>query len=298
MNKLILLIISILSVNNVSYAFNIETLSSLPSAQNNNYTVKMLSDKNLHTAWCANEDSKKTILKLSMIKPSQKKIIIINGYAKNKKTYYNNSRAKKLVISTKSKTFEVLLKDSPLFQTVDIESTDYASLNITEYYHGSKYRDLCISELVFENELVSTMENIANVINLNKNLTNKEVSNIIGELYKRNSLQLKKVLEYLPFDENGNTLRFLLNLFYYCNKYETTIDAELLEQISEIVQGYFNNNSDSIITVLKDNNQLGRRTIISSYYNYIQNSKVTNTEIVKLIKMYDRSLPYDPWDDK
>jgi hypothetical protein len=82
------------------------------------------------------------------------KISIINGFAKNSNTFSTNSRAKTIELIINNKIQVISLNDSADKQTFDlIEKADIGkgmSFNIIDYYNGSKYDDICISEIEFE----------------------------------------------------------------------------------------------------------------------------------------------------
>lgn len=82
------------------------------------------------------------------------KISIINGFAKNSKTFTTNSRVKTAELTINKKTQVIALKDSADKQTFDLlEKADIGkgiSFKIIDYYNGSKYDDICISEIEFE----------------------------------------------------------------------------------------------------------------------------------------------------
>jgi hypothetical protein len=82
------------------------------------------------------------------------KISIINGFAKNSNTFYTNSRVKTIELTINKKTQVISLIDSAEKQTFDlIEKVDIGkgiSFKIIDYYNGSKYNDICISEIGFE----------------------------------------------------------------------------------------------------------------------------------------------------
>ncbi|NPA38158.1 MAG: hypothetical protein GXO47_15045 [Chlorobi bacterium] len=82
------------------------------------------------------------------------KISIINGFAKDSKTFSTNSRVKTIELIINDTTQIITLKDSSTKQTFDlIEKADIGQgilFKIINYYNGSKYDDICISEIEFE----------------------------------------------------------------------------------------------------------------------------------------------------
>jgi hypothetical protein len=86
------------------------------------------------------------------------RILLANGYKKNKQTWKNNARVKQLKIYLNNKPFAILnLLDSFEIQTIDnIEITFPANketklkFKITQVYEGIKYKDTAISLLMFD----------------------------------------------------------------------------------------------------------------------------------------------------
>lgn len=80
--------------------------------------------------------------------------MVINGYAKNKKIWQENSRVKKFRIYVNSNSlYDVMLHDSMTVQEVAFDSIwlkpgDTVKIFILEIYHGTKHRTTAISELV------------------------------------------------------------------------------------------------------------------------------------------------------
>lgn len=82
------------------------------------------------------------------------KIHFVNGFAKNDKTFYTNSRIKTVNLNINNKTQTIVLEDSADKQTYElIEQVDIGqgfSFSIIDHYDGTKYDDICISEISFE----------------------------------------------------------------------------------------------------------------------------------------------------
>ncbi|MBO5055243.1 MAG: leucine-rich repeat protein [Lachnospiraceae bacterium] len=87
-------------------------------------------------------------------------ICIVNGYAKNEKTWEENGRIKKLLIKVEGKTYAYLeLEDTILPQYYTLPEDDIKVLNgemiefefvIEEVYQGSVYEDTCLTGIVME----------------------------------------------------------------------------------------------------------------------------------------------------
>lgn len=99
--------------------------------------------------------------------PRITKIIIVNGYVKNEKTWRENSRVKKLKMYIDNKPYAILnLEDTREEQTFSVEPignnnrTDWEKLKalpqwtmkfeIMEVYKGEKYDDTALTEIYFE----------------------------------------------------------------------------------------------------------------------------------------------------
>lgn len=80
------------------------------------------------------------------------KLSLINGYVKNKEVFYKNGRVKdlELLVNNVSKGI-IRLLDTPLIQKFTINAlytiNDSITLKPLTFYKGSKYDDICISEI-------------------------------------------------------------------------------------------------------------------------------------------------------
>ncbi|MFM2393890.1 MAG: hypothetical protein RLZZ546_1872 [Bacteroidota bacterium] len=159
------------------YLKSIESISNLKG----NYEIKNLIDRDFNTAWAeGKEDSglgEKIIINLNDCTINA--ICLINGYAKNEETFYNNNRIKKARIEFEfvkegdlddnyadelSKEFEfVEFADLP-YKSVNKDNfahlisivADFGylsmkmrkiTLTILEVYKGKKFNDTCLSEI-------------------------------------------------------------------------------------------------------------------------------------------------------
>lgn len=86
------------------------------------------------------------------------KIILANGYKKNKQTWENNARVKQLKVYVNDKPYAILnLLDYFEIQTIDIKEIIFPvskitkiKFEITQVYKGKKYKDTAISLLMFD----------------------------------------------------------------------------------------------------------------------------------------------------
>jgi hypothetical protein len=79
---------------------------------------------------------------------------VVNGYAKNKKVWRENSRVKRLLIEHNDKPlYEVKLHDSMNVQDIDftpfyIKAGDTVKVTILDVYSGDKFKDTALSVLI------------------------------------------------------------------------------------------------------------------------------------------------------
>lgn len=86
------------------------------------------------------------------------RIILANGYKKNKLTWKNNSRVKQLKVYLNDRPYAILnLLDSFEIQTIEMGEIKFPAnketilkFEITQVYEGKKYKDTAISLLMFE----------------------------------------------------------------------------------------------------------------------------------------------------
>ncbi|WP_299313597.1 hypothetical protein [uncultured Aquimarina sp.] len=77
---------------------------------------------------------------------------LANGYTKSKSLFYKNGRVKKLEVLVNNKTVGyVVLLDTPLIQQFSVHTLftrdDKITLKPMTFYKGTKYDDICISEI-------------------------------------------------------------------------------------------------------------------------------------------------------
>lgn len=80
------------------------------------------------------------------------KITIVNGYAKSPVDYTNNQRITKMLIRTDKGDREVAVVDSVEPQSFDVDGsvTNKVTLVVLATVPGTKFKDVCISEAVFD----------------------------------------------------------------------------------------------------------------------------------------------------
>ena len=141
-------------------------------ASNKKYPVSNISDTNYQTAFVFKPNSKtkievqlnlnesyldgkysnKNLLKPYEVIMNPIKLSLINGYVKSKSLFYENGRVKKMNIYINHKFIQsVILLDTPLVQEFSVNSlfkiNDTITLEPVTFYKGTKYDDVCISEI-------------------------------------------------------------------------------------------------------------------------------------------------------
>jgi len=161
---------------------NVSVSSSLKTENNHVYNEKSISDLNYNTAWVEGVKGdgigEFIIYEFPPLNPRITKIIIVNGYIKNKKTWQNNSRVKQLKMYINGKFHAILnLKDVYAEQTFKVSPIGYAQrknisyskdgkiiddidgniipplkikFEILSVYKGDKYKDTAITEIYFD----------------------------------------------------------------------------------------------------------------------------------------------------
>lgn len=134
------------------------TASSVREAYRGNnvyitYTAKNLTDNNSETAWTPEEsDTNPWVLFKSSSKQKISGFEIENGYSKNENLYYQNMRAKNIIIACGGEDYKFVLKDSGcgIKQTVTLPEpvlSESVKITVADTYAGNKYNELCISEI-------------------------------------------------------------------------------------------------------------------------------------------------------
>lgn len=118
-----------------------------------NVEINLYLDKNNHFHRAmTNEKKMDDIIKKNDTIMYPIKLSLINGYVKSKELFYKNGRIKKLevLVNNESKGI-VQLIDTPLIQEFSVNTLfkrdDVITLKPLAYYKGTKYDDICISEL-------------------------------------------------------------------------------------------------------------------------------------------------------
>lgn len=139
------------------------TSSSVLESELGSYSPMNLHDFNLNTAWvegATDPIGTEIIIRIPHLeKPVYlNKLIIYNGYTKSLALWEANGRVKSFELYANNRYLGKLnLEDRPDGQVFEIENTtgnqdDILELKfvITDFYPGSKYNDICISEINFD----------------------------------------------------------------------------------------------------------------------------------------------------
>ena len=132
----------------------------------NRYDVRNLDDGLVNTAWIEGVKgygigetvtfsfTPKNFKEANLEKINFNGFLVINGYCKNKTTWKENSRVKRIRIKHNDKPlYETVLHDSMNVQTVGLPTVwlhagDTIKVTILEVYPGDNYQDTGISELI------------------------------------------------------------------------------------------------------------------------------------------------------
>ncbi|GAB4117470.1 MAG: hypothetical protein OHK0057_06240 [Thermoflexibacter sp.] len=136
--------------------------STLASQGKNSYQAKNIADDDPTTVWVEGKADYGIGEYIEFKTVFFYTCCILNGYQKDKNTWENNSRVKKLRVFIEGKpTFEVILEDKMGIQSfafpehlkIDPKKTEpgetKVKMQILEVYEGKKYKDVAISEIFF-----------------------------------------------------------------------------------------------------------------------------------------------------
>lgn len=140
--------------------------SFLKSEGSNSYEANNAHDLNYKNAWVEGVPGygigEYLLYKFRDNSPRITEIIVVNGYVKNKTTWENNSRVKKLKVYINDKPFAILnledkrseqsFKVDPIGNSYELKKkADWTlKFEIMEVYKGLKYDDVAISEIYFD----------------------------------------------------------------------------------------------------------------------------------------------------
>lgn len=134
-------------ITNISDA---EYLTAFVFKPSDKVKINLYLDKN--NSFLKGKYSNKNLLKPDEIIMNPIKLSIINGYVKSEDLFYKNGRVKEMGVYVNNEYKQTItLIDTPLIQEFLIDtvfkSDDTISLVPKTYYKGTKYDDICISEI-------------------------------------------------------------------------------------------------------------------------------------------------------
>jgi len=290
MKVVIIALILLVFASADAICYQITASASLKSSRGSSYKSENLADSDISTAWCAKSNTDKLRLSIRKDGHSKGRLGIYNGYSKNNSTYLNNARVKELITKSQNKETSIVLEDVPYFQVVDVGDYEELSITIVSFYQGKKYDDVCLSDIVINDEIISGVVSVTELLSIKRTLNDKDIKELIGQFYLKYKSNLTKILDLSLAWKEESGLRLLLNLMHYNRQYRKTIDAELLEYLSDKAQTYFVNSNNIIEKVLIDKKQKGQDEITKSFYNYIDgmdldHAKNDNTSNLKRLKV-------------
>jgi len=136
--------------------------STLPASGGNRYGAFNLGDASLSTAWIEGAPGhgvgESITITFGALPEANhgvgfRGLEIVNGYAKNPKTWRENSRVKRLSVAHNGRfVFELALADTVApqafhFQDIRIRPGDRVTLTLLDVYPGDKFGDTAISEI-------------------------------------------------------------------------------------------------------------------------------------------------------
>lgn len=147
------------TVGNDNMTFTVEASSILKetvSGKTKVYSLLNISDNNLTTAWVEGSEGDgvgEWISFSSQEKFDLDRLHLTNGYSKSESLYYKNNRIAEIeVISSAGEKRYFDFKDNKLsMQTFNVGFKDITGIKIviSKIYKGTKYNDVCISEINF-----------------------------------------------------------------------------------------------------------------------------------------------------
>lgn len=132
-----------------------EVSSVLSDQYGNSYQVTNLYDSNLSTAWAEGSSSNGVNESITVWLDKEQMvsaISLLNGYGKSEDLYYKNCRIKSAQLtfsdgSTTDVSFSDGIIDKEQKVSFDAVSTEFVKITVKEVFSGSKYTDLCVSEV-------------------------------------------------------------------------------------------------------------------------------------------------------
>lgn len=280
------------------------------------YSVHNLFDARKEFTWCEGVNGDGVGEKLNFTFQASQKITglrIWNGYQRSQKHFKGNGRVKKATISDGTKKETVILQDKYGVQEVRFKAPFNATaltMTIDEIYKGTKYTDLCISELSFLHDTrIITVDNSSYIekkrLNNEKEYTGTLLGSVLNKLISKRHMAEGED----DFDESVSLILRSDNTFVYYSDYgdvssgkEKNIVADgnwsfvsfngvnqtikLFGQwlnVSEISSVYTGSSKSSYQRIFQDKITLSKKTFVS---------KTSNGSYVDKAKAGTGNMPY------
>ncbi len=188
--------------------YKVTASSNLKTQGTSTYIPDNLHDFNLFTAWAPDTAGgvigEKINFHFEPLSPRVNEVTIYNGYIKNQEVWQANSRAKRIKVYINHSPYAILeLQDVTAAQSFKIDpvrSNDSTkdlvlTFEILDIYHGTKYKDLVISEINFSGLDVHCFAAGTNILMANKTFKNIELIKAGDSImtYNHSCQQLTKV---------------------------------------------------------------------------------------------------------
>jgi len=136
------------------YDPNYITASSSLTENNISYPPSNI-NKIINKAWAEGVSGYGINETVTLVAGQMTRLYISIGYVSysQPELYTENSRPKKIRVTINEKSIEIMLKDTPAYQTIDISAFDntfitFTTIQILEVYPGKKYKDTCINSII------------------------------------------------------------------------------------------------------------------------------------------------------
>lgn len=268
----------------------VRSSESLPPAGEIRYGAANLTDRNIRTAWCVKGDSGSTAwFSLHFRQPTPLSVLgWFGGYQKNKRVFQANARARTVAVYADGRLLGRFgLDDRMGLQRLDLpgEQASAYEFVIEAVYPGTKYDDLCVTEVLLGRR---TVDGFRLAESLARDAGNRALSEVEIKVKYREIFSFWRTF----FDDSGvpvgpeydrpfwnavalrtsardeGSLRFILNLHHYAAD-GPVIPVELLEGLRDLVIPYFEANASVVADLWEDRNQAGRYVIESAFFMYI-----------------------------
>ncbi len=243
-------------------------------------------DRKIDTAWCTNP-SKAADFWLKIDHEWERSfsgVGIINGVAKSGALYRNNSRPKEILIEINGKlSSTAVLSDDLNPQWISFDQTKGRSVKITikSVYSGAKYADICITEIIDDQELFIAYSQLAVVEKgaagaIRAAEIKKVYSQFFATTYQTQRPQGAKPIFWEAIrlrvsHRDERALRILLDLLFFAQDGVARIDAELLEGLKAMIIPFLQKEPRIVLRVLQDSGQVSREGIANAYNNLVSN---------------------------